>query len=376
MAGSDDTSGETSRPAIPWVACVLFAVFIAVFAIEYKFATAPGRGHGAIATPTLLALGGLSHIAIMSFHQWYRLLTAPFLHTDPMHLFSNGLVLLCVGYPLEQMIGHKWFFALFMVGALGGSLLSLIISPADTVVVGASGGALALFGALFVFAFQLPRGMGRTKLIALSVLLAAVAMVPNGLPAKGTHIDYASHIGGLSAGLFAALFLRYWRPEGDALTRRGILADAMCLATALLLGLGVWSIVSHYPQFRLMTVLIPAAELPSNVSEQQQHAESLVIRYPRDPRAHFFMGALLQSHHDSAGAEHEYRIALQQADSVAGLFDRPFVNMMRALLAESIDENRQHALAREVAQPFCVAPPSEQPEPRVLELLKRAELCD
>src|SRR5438552_5465580 len=75
---------------------------------------------------------------------WWRLITAAFLHYGPIHLGMNMLALWWLGAPVEMVLGRARFLALYLVSGLAGSAGALIASP-HAVTVGASG---ALFGLL------------------------------------------------------------------------------------------------------------------------------------------------------------------------------------------------------------------------------------
>ncbi len=105
---------------LPWVTFTLLAVLIGVFAIENIFAVTPGRGLDP-SLATLFALGGLSRPAVLS-GEWYRLFTAPLLHGGVAHIVGNSIALVLGGWLLERLVGRLWFFAFFVIGALGGSL--------------------------------------------------------------------------------------------------------------------------------------------------------------------------------------------------------------------------------------------------------------
>ena len=72
--------------------------------------------------------------------EWWRLLTAAFLHYGPIHLAMNMLALWWIGRPLEDALGPLRYLLLYLVSGLAGSAGALIASP-TAVTVGASAGA-------------------------------------------------------------------------------------------------------------------------------------------------------------------------------------------------------------------------------------------
>jgi membrane associated rhomboid family serine protease len=191
---------------LPWLTFALLAVLVVIFILENLLAITPSvRSTPSLAT--LFALGALSSKAIMSGGQWYRLFTAPLLHADVAHIVGNGVALLMGGWLLERLLGRLWFFALFVIGAFGGSLMSLAVGSPNLISVGASGALMGLFAALCVSSFRLPPG---TPARSRMQVASARVLVPSLLPVFSTssvHIDYGAHFGGALSGALVAAFL-------------------------------------------------------------------------------------------------------------------------------------------------------------------------
>jgi membrane associated rhomboid family serine protease len=126
----------------------------------------------------------------------HRLLTSAFLHTGITHLIFNMWALYVVGPPLESALGRVRFTSLYVVSALGGSVLIYLLSDAPTV--GASGAVFGLFGATFVVGKRLNMDV-RWVLILIAINLVITFTIPN--------ISWQGHIGGLLTG--AALAAAY-----------------------------------------------------------------------------------------------------------------------------------------------------------------------
>ena len=126
---------------------------------------------------------------------YYRLLTAAFLHANIAHLIFNMYALWIIGMQLESFIGRWRYLVVYLFSAITGSLLSVIITP-DAVSVGASGAIFGLLGALLYFGYHYRVYLGtviKSQIIPLIVInLLLGFMVPE--------IDNAAHIGGLIGG--------------------------------------------------------------------------------------------------------------------------------------------------------------------------------
>jgi len=132
--------------------------------------------------------------------QWYRLLTAPFLHANIEHILFNMVTLAIVGSPVEAELGKPRFTALYLTAALGGSVGSYLLSPPNELGVGASGAIFGLMGAYFVLARR--RGWDVTTILVLIVLNLVIGFADSA-------IDWRAHIGGLVTGAVVTLGLAH-----------------------------------------------------------------------------------------------------------------------------------------------------------------------
>jgi rhomboid protease GluP len=84
--------------------------------------------------------------------EWWRLVTAVFLHGSFDHLLGNCLILYIVGMACEHGLGTLRTVALYAASGLAGSLASLAMSPGPSV--GASGAIFGLTGAAVAFLYR------------------------------------------------------------------------------------------------------------------------------------------------------------------------------------------------------------------------------
>ena len=128
--------------------------------------------------------------------EWYRLITAAFLHASMIHLLFNMLVLWFIGAPVEQAIGRGRFLAIYIVSGLAGSAGAVIFSP-NVVTVGASGAIFGILGAALVLEGQKNYVLGGQALGLIAVNLIFTFAIPN--------ISIGGHIGGLIGGALSML---------------------------------------------------------------------------------------------------------------------------------------------------------------------------
>lgn len=172
-----------ARPVVTWV---LLAAMGAGFVAQ-------------LADPRLAGAFGMSGEMAAYAGQWYRLITAAFLHGGVMHLLFNALALYILGQQVETVLGHARYAALWVLSALGGSVLSLLLAR-EELSVGASGAIFGLFGAVFVIGRRLQLDT-RFVIGLLAVNLLITFLVPN--------ISWTGHIGGLATGLLLAAVYAY-----------------------------------------------------------------------------------------------------------------------------------------------------------------------
>lgn len=214
--------------------------------------------------------GALELTRVWIDREWWRVLTAPFLHGSWIHLVLNMIALWSVGGWIELAWGRSYTATMFLLASIGGCLASLLWAEA-AVIVGASGGILGLAGALW-----LARRSGDDELkellepvsarqlgwmIGLVIVLGAVIPV----------IAQAGHLGGLAVGLaMAAPMLR---------TRRAlsIVAGSILVVAAVpLANAPVWR--TNYYTFTGFRHL-----REDNRAQALEFLEAALARSPEDP---------------------------------------------------------------------------------------------
>lgn len=95
---------------------------------------------------TLIRMGAKDSYLIVYENQVWRLLSSTILHAGLVHYFMNSLALWFCGKAIETTHGMVAAAILFLIPAIGGTILSAIFLP-EYVTVGASGGIFGLIGA-------------------------------------------------------------------------------------------------------------------------------------------------------------------------------------------------------------------------------------
>ena len=148
----------------------------------------------------LTALGTFDGVNVVGVAEgeWWRMLTAAFLHGNLIHLGMNMLMLWWIGAPVEEALGRSRFLALYIVSALAGSAGALLLSP-NAFTVGASGAIFGILGAALVFERQGVHVLGGAALSIIVLNLVLTLAVPN--------ISIGGHLGGLVGGALCGLAL-------------------------------------------------------------------------------------------------------------------------------------------------------------------------
>ncbi|MGQ0680750.1 rhomboid family intramembrane serine protease [Bradyrhizobium sp.] len=344
----------TAPPTFPILTTALLAVLCAVFSAEIVFGIGPWTKLLEPSITTLVTFGALTKNLVVQSGEWYRLLSAPFLHVDAGHLAMNAVALYLAGRALEGLIGRAWFGAVYAVSALTGSLLSLVINPVSIVAAGASGAIMGLFAAALVISMHFPPGAIRMSL----QMNATYVLIPSLLPLfgalKGQKVDYAAHFGGTLGGvLIALLILVIWSPA-EAWPRFRRAAAAVAIASAAALIYPAISILQDYQAVAFTAQLIPTNRLPKTGTEMRSRAAQLIKQYPRDPRPRFTVSADLLDANDLAGAEREARAGLAEEKFWRATLSPQLGDGLRVVLAIAIDRDR-HTEALQTARPVCNA---------------------
>ncbi|EPD56097.1 rhomboid family intramembrane serine protease [Streptomyces sp. HGB0020] len=168
-------------------------------------------------------LGGVEGIAQGDY---YRLLTAMFLHGSYIHILFNMLSLWWIGGPLEAALGRARYLALYFVSGLAGSALTYLIAAPNQPSLGASGAIFGLFGATAILMRRLRYDM--RPVIALLVINLIFTF-------GWSNIAWQAHIGGLVAGVITGYAMVHAPREHRALVQYGTCAVVLVAVVVMTL---------------------------------------------------------------------------------------------------------------------------------------------
>lgn len=187
------------RPA--YINGVLIAVNILYFFwLEFHGSTENAAfmvEHGAMYVPLVVREG-----------EYYRLLTAVFMHFGISHLVNNMVILFVLGDNLEQALGKVKYLVFYLICGVGANVFSMVVSIREYELAVSAGASGAIFGVIGGLLYVVIRNRGRLEDLSTRQLALFVACsLYFGFTSTG--IDNAAHVGGLVLGfLLAAIFYR------------------------------------------------------------------------------------------------------------------------------------------------------------------------
>jgi membrane associated rhomboid family serine protease len=215
-------TARTLTASEPRVTYALVALNVFAF-----FAQIALSGGGVRARAGEIYTNGVLFGPLVDAGEWWRLVTAGFLHADPIHLLFNMVGVYFLGQLLEPALGSVRFAALYFASLLAGSFGALLLSPgAETI--GASGAVFGLLGAAFYIMRQRgidPMRSGIGPILILNILITFA------FPG----ISIGGHLGGLAGGVACAAIISASEQRRSRALALGI---AGCAAIAVIAVVG------------------------------------------------------------------------------------------------------------------------------------------
>ncbi len=216
---------------------VLLVVNMLMFGLSLVRTISEGGGGGlsilwGMSGEAQYRLGSSFPPAIFYEHQWWRLVTAMFLHGGLIHIGFNMMILMDIGPVVEEVYGSARYIFLYATTGATGFLLSALRGHNS---VGASGALLGLIGVMI--AITTKRGGSsmealRSRLISWVVTIFAIGFLLSG-------VDNWAHFGGLASGFGLGKFFADREPvnarERQTAYAMGWLAGGVVIASFVLM---------------------------------------------------------------------------------------------------------------------------------------------
>lgn len=151
--------------------------------------------------------GVLAPVLVLHYHQWWRIISAGFLHAGLWHIAINMFSLYVLGRFIEAALGSLRMLVVYFIALIAAGLAVVYFSPPEAATLGASGAIFGLFGSLFAIGAKLGergRDLVRANIGILVLNLVFSFAVPG--------ISWQAHVGGLIAG-FICTYVIFWPPQ-------------------------------------------------------------------------------------------------------------------------------------------------------------------
>jgi rhomboid protease GluP len=190
---------EIRRPTV--AVLVFIALNLVMFAAEVRLG-------GSTNPYTLHRLGAFEPWAIRLGHEYWRMLTALFLHLGPLHLVFNLYALFVIGPGLERLIGSIRFATYYLLAGLGSSAGVLLLRPIDWTrpeqLVGASGCVMGIVGVWAGYLLRHRREPFAARRLWNILLIVGVQTI---FDVTTPQISMTAHLSGLVTGFVLGLLI-------------------------------------------------------------------------------------------------------------------------------------------------------------------------
>ncbi len=212
----------------PFVTFTLIGINVGVYLVQLLMGAGLSANTGWIYEHGVLvssAVDSGGQVVGVAEGEWWRLLTATFLHYGILHLGMNMLVLWFIGPSLEEYFGHWRYLLVYVVSGLAGSAGALIWSP-NALTVGASGAIWGIMGAALVLEARRIWVFGGQAMGLVVFNLAITFIIPG--------VSIGGHVGGLIGGGLCALAYSSFRRSPAVATLSMAAVGVLSVAVAVL----------------------------------------------------------------------------------------------------------------------------------------------
>lgn len=189
----------------------------------------------------LVAMGAKFNELIVFNNEWWRLITAAFIHIGIEHILMNGISIYFIGSELETIMGHARFAILYIVSAIGGNLLSFAFSR--NVSAGASTALFGTFAAFLVLSYLYPN-FRYLAIRARSFSFLLLINIVMGFFSSG--IDYWGHIGGAIYGVLITFVLGLPQKNDFPKRYKALALVALIGISLVLIWFGTLKVYAYY----------------------------------------------------------------------------------------------------------------------------------
>lgn len=177
---------------------------------------------------------GAENNTLINAGQWWRLLSASFIHIGYQHLILNLIFIYFLGKIVENNFGHWRFMFIFLISGIAGNLFSFAFDTGLSA--GSSTVIFGLFGAYFSLYFAYPNNMEiRQQSSSFVILILFNLLFDIFMPS----ISLVGHLGGLVGGFLISQVLGV--PNEKTLNKKSkiIYANALIIVIIVMYYIGL-----------------------------------------------------------------------------------------------------------------------------------------
>jgi rhomboid protease GluP len=199
-------------PSAQFVTMMILTINVALFLITVLASMKAGLGNLFGLDVITLTRFGAARPDALAAGQWWRLLTAGFLHGGLMHIMFNAWALMDIGAHAEQIYGPRRLLSIYLLSTIGGFFTSMVWNRGISV--GASAGLFGLIGAMIAVGV-IHKTFEASLIKSFYIRWAIYGLLWGLLPFF--RVDNAAHIGGMATGFLVAWvagtprLIRTWR---------------------------------------------------------------------------------------------------------------------------------------------------------------------
>jgi rhomboid protease GluP len=193
---------------------ILMLMNVGMFAASLAYAGPQAMSMDGFDGNELTTLGAMRADYMFYRAEWWRLITAGFLHGNIMHIGMNMLGLYQLGNEVEEVFQTPRYLTIYIVSTITGFYCSFFFG--NFLSVGASAGLFGLLGALIAYGVVQRSTLGQAikqYYTRLAVYMLLMSFLLSG--AVGGRTDNAAHIGGLAGGFLTAYAAGLPRPVAN-----------------------------------------------------------------------------------------------------------------------------------------------------------------
>ncbi len=180
-------------PQVRFNTIIILVINLGLYLATSLYSMNSGRGNAMNLDGYTLVNFGAMFTPLIHEGQWWRLVTAGFLHGGLLHILMNSWVLFDLGAQVEELYGAARMLTIYFVSSVFGFYVSSLIKPGPSI--GASAALCGLIGAMIALGVRDRSGFGaaiRAVYVRWLIYILLFSFLPG--------VDMAAHIGGFAGG--------------------------------------------------------------------------------------------------------------------------------------------------------------------------------